>query len=215
MPNLIRGCLLPVLLLATYCASAQPVTNTVNIAWDPITDAERQMRAPLVDKDAGVEALFWKVHVEDLLRGDDVSRLLRHYVRLKVFDEKGKEKAATIDIEFSSKAAILDVAARTIKADGTIVEMKRDAVYQRDLIRAGGKKIKAKSFAVPGVEPGAIVEYRYTESLDHPNLLYARLQLQREYPVQRVTYYVKPLSREYTTYQMAVWPFNCKPSPLK
>jgi hypothetical protein len=109
----------------------------------------------------------------------------------------------------------MDLVARTVKADGSIVDMKRDAVYQRDLVRAGGRKVKVKSFAVPGVEPGAIVEYRYTEVRDNPNMFYARVQMQREYPVQKVTYYVKPLSRDYTTYRMSVWPFNCKPSPLK
>jgi len=212
MRGLIGGCLPPVFLLATCCASAQV---NVNVSWDPVTDAERQMRAPVIDKDAGVEALFWRVYVEDQFNGQDAKRVLKHYVRLKVFDEKGKEKAATIDIEFPAKTSIFDVTARTVKADGTIVDMKRDAVYQRDLVRAGGRKIQVKSFAVPGVEPGAIVEYRYTEARDNPNLFYSRVQLQREYPVQKVTYYVKPLAKEYTSYRMAVWPFNCKPSPMK
>ncbi|MFN3322224.1 MAG: hypothetical protein ACK5AZ_01905 [Bryobacteraceae bacterium] len=30
---------------------------------------------------------------------------------------------------------------------------------ERDLVRASGLKYKVKSFAMPGVEPGAIVEY--------------------------------------------------------
>ncbi|HUI58113.1 MAG TPA: DUF3857 domain-containing protein [Bryobacteraceae bacterium] len=211
-----RGRLLPLLLLATSGAFAQENVNAgINIAWDPVTDAERQSRAPVVDKEAGVEALFWTVHVQDELRGSDLQRVLYHYIRLKVFDEKGKEKAATIDIEFDSKTAILAIAARTIKADGSIVEMTRDAVHQRDLVRAGGRKVVVKSFAIPGIEPGAIVEYRYKEVRDNPRVLYTRLQLQREYPVQRVTYYVKPLSRDYTEYNLGMWPFNCTPSPLK
>jgi hypothetical protein len=174
------------------------------------------MREPLVEKDAGVEALFWNVHVEDVFAGQDSQRILRHYVRLKIFDDKGKEKAATIDIEFGDKTGITGVAARVIKADGTILEMKKDAVFERDLVRAGGAKKRVKSFAVPGVEPGAIVEYRYTEIRDNPDLLYARLQLQREYPIAKVTYFVKPLPAEYSGgYRMSVWSFNCKVSPLK
>jgi len=207
-----RRCLL-VLLLAAYRAPAQ----AINVAWEPITDAERQMSAPTVEKGAGAEAIFWNVHVMDELQGHrDFQRVLYHYVRLKVFDEKGKEKVSTIDIESGAKVSIVSVAARTIKPDGSIVEMKSNAVYERDLVRAGGKKVRVTSFALPAVEPGAIVEYRYKEIRNDPHVLYARLQLQREYPVHKVTYYVKPLPAEYSEgYRMGVWPFNCKPSPLK
>ena len=205
-------CLLPAFLLATCCASAQDSSNSF---WEPITDAERQLKAPLVDKEAGVEALFWKVHVEDQFQGEDPRRLLKHYVRLKIFDEKGKESAATIDIEPPLSTNIINVSARTIKADGTIVEMKRDAVFQRDLVRAGGRKMKVTSFAVPAVEPGAIVEYRYTEAHDKPDFLYAKLQLQRDVPVEHVTYYVKALPSDYITYRMAAWAFHCQTTPLK
>lgn len=61
-------------------------------AWQPVTDAERNMKGPQVEKDAGVEALFWIVYVDDGLRGQDVERQLYHYVRLKIFDESGNQK---------------------------------------------------------------------------------------------------------------------------
>ncbi len=35
--------------------------------WLPITDADRQLKAPLVEKDAGAEVLQWRVHVVDEL----------------------------------------------------------------------------------------------------------------------------------------------------
>jgi hypothetical protein len=44
--------------------------------------------------------------------------------------------------------------------------------------------------------------------------MYLRLQFQREYPVQKVTYFVKPIPREDTSYRMGIWPFNCQPSPI-
>lgn len=207
----IPGCLL-VMSLAIYRAPAQ---NRFDIAWEPVTEAERQMNAPAVEKDAGAEALFWNVHVVDEFQGSDLQRVLYHYVRLKVFDQKGKEKVSTIDIEFGPKTSIINIAARTIKPDGSIVDMKSSSVYQRDVVRVGGRKVQVKSFALPGVEPGAIVEYRYREVRNNPNVFYERLQMQREYPVHKVTYFVKPLSRDYTSYSMMSWPFNCKPSPLK
>jgi hypothetical protein len=187
----------------------------VDVAWLPVTEAERNMKAPVVEKDSGVEALFWRIHVMDeVLGGQDLQRVLYHYVRLKVFDEKGKAKAATIDIPFGDKNSILYVSGRTIKADGTELELQKESVYERTLVKSGRSRQKVKSFAMPGVEPGAIVEYRWKEIRHDPNSLYMRLQFQREFPAQKVTYFVKPLSRDYTSYSMSIWPVNCKPSPM-
>jgi hypothetical protein len=211
-----RNCLVIILFaLASLPALAQ--TNTIDIAWLPITDAERNMKAPVVDKDAGVEALFWRVHVRDeVTSGRDVQRVFYHYVRLKIFNEKGKDQAATIDIPFSGKTSILDVAARTLKADGTEVGLKKDSVYERDLVRAGHTRIRVTSFALPGVEPGAIVEYRWKEvNYDGHSLSPIRLQFQREFPVQRVTYFFAPLSRDYTTYRLSIMPFHCTLPPFE
>ena len=188
----------------------------IDTGWLPVTDVERSLKAPLVEKDAGAEILFWRVHVRDELQNrQDLQRALYHYIRLKIFDEKGKEKAATIDIPFGDKTSILYVAGRTIKADGSEVELKKEAVYERDLVRAGHTRVRVKSFAMPAVEPGAIVEYRWKEVLDDPRIAYMRLQFQREFPVERVTYFLWPLSREYTAYKMSMLPFNCQPGPLK
>ena len=167
------------------------------IAWLPITDAERQLKAPTVDADAGAEILFWRAHIVDELLSSnrDIQRVFYHYVRLKVFDEKGKEKAGTIDLTYGNRGGILDVSGRTIKADGSIVELDKKAVYKRDIVRAGALTRKAVSFAMPGVEPGAIVEYRWRESDDSEDIFETHLKFQREFPVEKVTYFFQPASR--------------------
>ncbi len=205
--------LLPALLTIGegYCQKPPPV----NITWLPVTDAERRMDTPVVDKDAGVEALFWRVHVVDEPVGDTMQRVLYNYVRLKIFNERGKESAAALEIPFAVGASIMSVAGRTVKPDGTVLELRGDAIHERDLIRVSGIKRKAKTFAMPGVEPGAIVEYRWKEIRFDPSVLYMRIQFQREFPVQKVTYHLWPLSRDYTRYRMGLWPFNCKPSPIE
>nr|MDP9115237.1 DUF3857 domain-containing protein [Acidobacteriota bacterium] len=187
------------------------------VSWLPITDADRQLKAPVVDKDAGAEVLEWRVHiVDELLSGREFQRVFYNYVRLKIFDEKGKEKAATIDLTYGDKHSILDVAGRTTKTDGTIVELDKKTVYKRDLVRASRLTRKAVSFAMPGVEPGAIVEYRWKESVDDHAINYLRLKFQQEFPVEHVTYFFKPLPSEIAgTYQMFISPFNCKPSAVK
>src|SRR4030081_3392731 len=108
-----------VFLFIVFCCPVFAQTLNINTAWLPITDAEMSMKKPLVDKNAGVEAIFWQVHVVDEVVSSELRRALYHYVRLKVFSEEGKTKAALIDIPFSGKTAIMYVAGRTIKADGS------------------------------------------------------------------------------------------------
>jgi Domain of Unknown Function with PDB structure (DUF3857) len=207
-------CLLLILMVLPLAAQTTLPTST---NWLPVSDAERNLKSPKIDPNAGVEALFWRVYVLDEFQGgQDHRRVLDHYVRLKVFTDKGKDIASTIDLSFGGHTSILYVTGRTIKPDGGILELKNDAVYERDVVRAGGIKRKVKSFAMPGVEVGAIVEYRWREVQFNVPIRYIRLPMQREYPVHKVTYFIKPLPSEYTAgYFMSVLPFNCKPSPLK
>lgn len=196
------------------CAFAQPQFG-VNVAWLPVTEAEKAMKEPVVEKDAGVEALFWRVHVRDeVMGGRDLQRVLYHYVRLKVFNEKGKDAATAIEIPASNRATVSEIAGRTVLPDGSALELKGSDIRDKEVMRVGRIRARVKAFAMPGVTPGAIVEYRWKEIRFDPNSLYFRAQMQREFPVQKVTYFLKPLSRDYTPYQMVTWPFNCKPSNL-
>ena len=186
--------------------------------WIPITDAERSLKNPSVEKDAGAEILIWRVHVVDELLGNnaDLQRVFYHYIRLKVFDEKGKEATSTIDLPYREPGGILDVAGRTIKADGTVLDLDRKSIYRRELERAGRAREKVVSFAMPGVEPGAIIEYRWKQTENDNRFRYIRLHFQREFPVEQVTYFVKPLGSEITGgEQMYLMKFNCNPTPIK
>jgi hypothetical protein len=161
--------------------------------WKPLDPAHTALKVPTIDKDADAEALFWEVRVQD--EPDSygaIQRNLYHYVRLKIFTERGVEQHGKVDIYYFNRTSINNIAARTIKPDGTIVELKKDAIFDREVIKQSGFKVKAKNFALPAITPGCIVEYRWKES--RPASVYMRLQLQREYPIQQVKYYVRPAS---------------------
>jgi hypothetical protein len=156
--------------------------------WRPVDPAQLAAKTPVVDKDADAEAIFWEVHVND--SGYDL--IFEHYVRIKIYTERGRESQSKIDIQYLGRHRIIDIAGRTIKPDGATVELKKDAVFERTIVKLSGIKVQAKSFAMPAVEPGAIIEYRWKEV--HPDS-YAnnlRLQFQRDIPVQTVKYYLKP-----------------------
>ena len=130
--------------------------------WRPVTPAELAMKTPLVDPGADAEAIFWEVRLDDKKR---TKLSYDHYVRIKIFTERGREKFSKFDIPFYKGRKVEDVAARVIKPDGSIVELQLSDIFEREIVKAGKIKIKAKSFAVPNIEPGVIIEYRYKEIL--------------------------------------------------
>src|SRR6185295_5581221 len=150
--------------------------------------------------DADAEALSWEVRIDD----SSPSELsLVHYLRVKIFTERGKESQSKIDIPYYSTTRIRDIAARVIKPDGSVVELKKEDVFERTIVKANGVKVKAKSFALPGVEAGSIVEYRWQEVYPGGNINQMRLQFQRDIPVRVVNYYLKPfMGLRYQTFHM-------------
>lgn len=203
------------LCLAVLCTSAlTPGPALAGNDWKPIDPAELGLKAPKVEKDTDAEALFWEVRVEDEVEGDTPRTVLKHYVRIKIFTERGRETQSKVDIPFLSNWSIRDIAARTIKPDGSIVEVKKEDILERVIVKEGRTKIKAKSFAMPGVEPGALIEYRWKEVRNDRLANYIRLHFQREVPVQVVKYSVKPLVMQGFDFGMRVITFQSQASPF-
>lgn len=175
--------------------------------WKPVDPAHLALEAPVVEKDADAEAIFWEVHV-DFSLGKTV---FDNYIRIKIFTERGKERQSKIELPYGSKTKIEDIAARTIKPDGTIVQLSKDAIFDSTVAKARGIKINAKSFALPAVEPGAIIEYRWRE-VRHDSYV-ARLDFQMDIPVQLVRYTLKPPSEAFSGFRAK--PFNMEAIPME
>lgn len=161
--------------------------------WKPVDPADLALKAPVVDKDADAEAIFWEVRVDDS-SPDELS--LKNYIRIKVFNDRGRESQSKVDLPYLGSNKIKDIAARVIKPDGTIIELKKDDVFDRTIVKLSGVKVKTKSFALSGVEPGSIIEYRWREVRPGDTIAnHLRLQFQREIPIQTVSYYLKPYTK--------------------
>ena len=183
--------------------------------WRPVDQADLSLKSPLVDKDADAEAIFWEVRVADDLENSDPRTVLNHYIRIKIFTERGRESQSKIDITYLNNTDIKDIAARTIKPDGTIVELKKADVFEKTIVKLSGIKLKAKSFVMPAVEPGAIIEYRWREVRNNTFTFYDRFDLQREIPVRLVKYYLKPGRFDtYTSIGMNARTFNGDTTPF-
>ncbi len=166
--------------------------------WNPVSPDELAAKNPKVESDADAEALFWEMRIDD---SDSTDLDMWHYVRVKIYTERGREKYSKFDIPYAKGTKIKNLAARVIKADGSTVEIAAADIFDREIIKAGGVKIKAKSFAVPNIEPGVIIEYKYKEAVDEDGASGMRLPLQRDLPVQRLTYLYKPYNSKEPQYQ--------------
>ena len=183
--------------------------------WRPVTEAELAQKTPRVDPAADAEAIFWDIKIEDSATGGDLKLTMNHYIRIKIFTDRGREKHSTVEIEQFGKRHIVDVAGRTIKPNGTIVELKKDAIFDRDLVKTKGFKAKGKSFTMPNVEVGDIIEYRYKEIRDNEIAWAMRLYYQRDLPMWNVTYHLKPLSLPDLRFGMRALAFHCDLPPYQ
>ncbi len=186
--------LFAVLVCLVIGASAHPVGD---VEWRAVTPEELAMKTPKVEPDADAEAIFWEVRIDD--SSDDLA--MQHYVRVKIFNDRGREKYSKLDIPFTRKTKIKDIAARVIKPDGTPVEITKQDIVEKEIIKAGGVKLKVKSFAIPNLEIGSIVEYRYREVVSEAGAAGMHLKFQRDIPVQTLTYYYKPYSKKEPNYR--------------
>lgn len=86
------------------------------------------------------------------------------YYRIKVLTEEGR-KYADIELPYNDETgSIVDIHARTIHPDGSIVNFD-GKVVDKEVVKAKGLKIKAKTFAMPDVTVGSVLEYYYTTIL--------------------------------------------------
>src|SRR5204862_3484264 len=76
--------------------------------WKPVTDADLQMKTPQVQKDADAEAIFWEVKVHDEAVGGYLQTTRFHYLRLKIFTERGRDHAK-VELTYGKKSNISGV----------------------------------------------------------------------------------------------------------
>ena len=179
--NLVR--LLPLLLclFATFGAFAGPDPADFRAA----TPEELALKDVPYSPGAPAVVLDWFV------RHDDIDSRSTEYVRIKVLTEEGKKHG---DIELVSVPMfhqVRGIKARTIAPDGTITEFK-GKIYDKTVVKKGGFKVLEKTFTLPNVVPGTIIEYRYIVEWPTSQLRTNRWPLQRDIPIERASFIIRP-----------------------
>lgn len=178
--------------------------------WANLSPEDFAVTRGVVDPDADAEALFWSIRVEDAGNEVSVHNDVSHHLRVKVFTERGRDTRSRVDIPYTDDTVILDLAARTVRPDGSVTELKRDAIFERTIVKGNGRKFKAKSFAIPNLEVGSIIEYRWTERR-YEKVANVRISLQQEMPVRMAELWIKPLPNIDPRWQFRFRSFNTPP----
>jgi hypothetical protein len=132
--------------------------------WQPIAQEELKMTSE--PKAPGVPALFLYRQVDR----DDADRRETIYQRIKILTEEGR-KYADVEIPFlKGRDNIKGIKARTIQPDGSVTNLEGN-VYEKIIVKAKGVKFLAKTFTMPDVRVGSIIEYRYVDDIN-PDYIY-------------------------------------------
>jgi len=125
--------------------------------WLPVDPADLAMKDNSKQPGADAMVLYREVFV------DAKPSTVDNYLRLKVFTSAGVKSQADIEIAYDKKdESIQNVRARTIRPDGTVVPFQGKP-FDKEIIKGNGVKYLAKTFTMPDVQPGSIIEYRYRE----------------------------------------------------
>jgi hypothetical protein len=127
----------------------------------------------------------------ELTDNDIEGTSLKIFIRIKIFNERGR-RFADVQLPYSVEMGkITDVHARTIKPDGKVVEVEGRDILDKLVLKTNHGVYRAKVFSMPAIEPGAIIEYRYRQTYPK-GFRYFALDLQSELFIRQLRYSIQP-----------------------
>jgi hypothetical protein len=176
--------------------------------WKPVSAEDLQLKEVPDAKGAHAAILYY----EDIL--NDKESVESVYFRIKILSEEGKKYA---DIElprYWGDFQVNNLKARTIRPDGTIVPF--DGKFFTKVV-AKRKDIRwlTKTFSIPDVQVGSIIEYKYNLSWEH-NTYYSQkaFELQNDLFTRKAHVMVVPMPELAYSYTWFGLPPNMKPTEL-
>ena len=157
--------------------------------WLPIDPVELRMTSEPLAPGAPAVYLYRQVDRDD--SKPDASE--HNYLRIKILTEEGR-KYGNIEIPFDKENVHVDaLRARTIHPDGTIVNFD-GKVYENTIVKSKSLKYLAKTFSMPDVTVGSIVEYRFTFDYHQYSIFNSRWILSEELFTKHAKFSLKPFS---------------------
>jgi len=167
------------------------------VNFQPVSPDELKMTTEPKAPGAPAIILFRQVDRDDrgLTAHEDV------YLRIKIFSEEGR-KYADIEIPFFRESgSVVNLHARTIKPDGTIVDYS-GKVFDKQIVKTRGVKYMAKTFTLSDVQPGGIIEYFYTVDLPERYVFDSHWILSDELYTKSAKFSLRPYTSNYEAWRL-------------
>ncbi|HEX3103683.1 MAG TPA: DUF3857 and transglutaminase domain-containing protein [Terriglobales bacterium] len=118
---------------------------------------------------------------------DDMNNVHSVYQRIKILTDAGREYA-NVELPYSHRGfTIAGISGRTVHADGSVVAFEGKP-FDKTVEKSGGFRINVKSFTLPDVQVGSIIDYRYSLRYEDHMLLPPEWEVQTEL-FQRKAYF--------------------------
>lgn len=189
MRNLPRAISLAMALLAIAAAVMVCSSRTAQAGdeWQPISPEDLALKDN--PKSPGADAMI--LYRESSI--DEDKSVVSEYFRIKIFTKAGA-KYGDVEIPYAKGVtSIGNLRARTIRPDGSIVNFEGKP-FDKMIVKEGGLKVMAKTFTLPDVEPGGIVEYQYREQRDVNRYVEQEWVIQGDLYLRYGRFSIKPYS---------------------
>ena len=153
LPSLV----LYLVVLAVTLSFAKDKSNDRIQEWLPLTQQDFDTHTVPNDPGANAIQLYFGYYK------DDNASFISVYHRIKILNDAGKD-LANIKIELEPRQSLKELAARTIHPDKSIAEFIGKP-FEKILAKNRGIKYTVKTFTLPEVTVGSIIEYRYEIAL--------------------------------------------------
>src|SRR5580765_4637 len=161
------------------------------IAFQPISPEELKMTSDPKAPGAPAIILFRQVDRDD----NSYTSHEDNYIRIKILTEEGR-KYADVEIPFfKDRENITAIKARSIRPDGSTADFD-GKVFDKSIAKAKGLKYLAKTFTLPDVQVGGIIEYAYTRDFAENYIFDSHWILSDELFTRHAKFSLKPYSGE-------------------
>jgi hypothetical protein len=159
--------------------------------WKPVTPEELKMTGePLAP---GAPAIYLYRQVDRNDNGQATTEY--NYIRIKILTEEGRQ-SANIEIPFSKgEYGVSGIRARTFHPDGSIVNFD-GKVYESTIVKSKTLKYLAKTFTMPDVTVGSIIEYHFNYDFADNYIFDSRWIISGELFTKHAEFTLKPYTSE-------------------
>ena len=173
--------------LPVFALAARHAPRT-GVGWKAVTLGDLRITATDIGEPGADAAILFR---EGELDDDDQGTSLKVYVRVKIFTEHGR-RYADVQLPYRTDLGkIVEVHARTVRPDGSIVPVDSRDIFDKLLLTTSHGVWRAKTFSLPSVEAGSIIEYRYRHTYP-AGFRYFALDLQSDMFIKELVYRIKP-----------------------